>query len=133
MAKHTKELQQPEVAQISKAENHVFLGAFHWRAAHFHKASFLKVTTLLRALLEIKFTSKEIILLITDLYIIDISSFLSSLGYSYSSENITALINPSVEPFIWLQDQLVCWVQYFMKFMLKEHSLHKTLERKCEH
>lgn len=68
MAKHTKELQQTEVAQISKAEHHVSLGAFHWRAAHSHRASFFEATALLKALLKIKVTSKEIHLVITDLY-----------------------------------------------------------------
>lgn len=81
MAKHTKGLQQTEVAQVSKAEIHVSPGAFHYRAAHFHKALFFRVPTLLKALLKIKVTSKEIILLITDLYIIDMSSFLSSLHH----------------------------------------------------
>lgn len=67
MAEHTEELQQTEVAQVSKAEHHVSLGAFHWRAAHFLKASFFKVSALLKALLKIEVASKEIILLITDL------------------------------------------------------------------
>lgn len=35
--------------------------------------------------------------------------------------------------FRWLPDQLVFWVQYFMKLILRDHSLCKTLVRKCEH